>query len=126
VVPIPGASALLAALVTSGLPSDRFTFYGFLPRTGRERREALDDWWSHVTLLWSTNRQHDWSTRSAIWRKGGAGTRQTVVARELTKQFRRGRAGNAERALRAYYRGTPPKRRSCARDRRCSSRHCQR
>jgi len=38
VVPIPGASALLAALVASGLELDRFTFFGFLTRSGSERR----------------------------------------------------------------------------------------
>ena len=43
VVPIPGASALLAALVASGLDVDRFTFFGFLTRTGSERRAALDE-----------------------------------------------------------------------------------
>ena len=41
VVPIPGASAVLAALVASGLVAARWTFEGFLPRTGRERRERL-------------------------------------------------------------------------------------
>lgn len=41
VVPIPGASAVLAALVTSGLPATRFAFEGFLPRRGSERRAAL-------------------------------------------------------------------------------------
>ena len=42
VVPIPGASALLAALVASAIAADRFTFHGFLPRKGRERSELLD------------------------------------------------------------------------------------
>jgi 16S rRNA (cytidine1402-2'-O)-methyltransferase len=41
VVPIPGASAALAALVASGLPAARFAFEGFLPRRGKERRERL-------------------------------------------------------------------------------------
>jgi 16S rRNA (cytidine1402-2'-O)-methyltransferase len=41
VVPIPGASAALAALVASGLAVARWTFEGFLPRAGRERRERL-------------------------------------------------------------------------------------
>lgn len=41
VVPIPGASAVLAALVASGLPAPRWCFEGFLPRRGRERRERL-------------------------------------------------------------------------------------
>jgi 16S rRNA (cytidine1402-2'-O)-methyltransferase len=42
VVPIPGASAALAALVTSGLPAVRFCFEGFLPRRGRQRRERME------------------------------------------------------------------------------------
>jgi 16S rRNA (cytidine1402-2'-O)-methyltransferase len=41
VVPIPGASAVLAALVASGLAAPRWTFEGFLPRSGRERRARL-------------------------------------------------------------------------------------
>ena len=41
VVPIPGASAVLAALVASGLAAARWSFEGFLPRTGRERRTRL-------------------------------------------------------------------------------------
>jgi len=42
VVPIPGASAFLSALVASGLPTDSFRFSGFLPAKGGERRAALD------------------------------------------------------------------------------------
>src|ERR1700689_3774988 len=42
VVPIPGASAFLAALVTSGLPTDSFRFSGFLPAKRGERRGALE------------------------------------------------------------------------------------
>ncbi len=41
VVPIPGASAVLAAIVGSGIAGPRWTFEGFLPRSGRERRERL-------------------------------------------------------------------------------------
>jgi 16S rRNA (cytidine1402-2'-O)-methyltransferase len=41
IVPIPGPSAALAALVASGLPAARFAFEGFLPRRGKERRERL-------------------------------------------------------------------------------------
>ena len=43
VSPVPGASALLAALVASGLDADRFTFFGFLARKGAERRAAIDE-----------------------------------------------------------------------------------
>lgn len=52
VVPIPGPSALLAALVASGLPAMPFTFVGFLPRSGKELRQALSDYgslpWTYV------------------------------------------------------------------------------
>jgi 16S rRNA (cytidine1402-2'-O)-methyltransferase len=41
VVPLPGASAVLAALVASGLPAARWSFEGFLPRSGKERRARL-------------------------------------------------------------------------------------
>jgi 16S rRNA (cytidine1402-2'-O)-methyltransferase len=41
IVPVPGPSALLAALVGSGLPMDRFRFEGFLPRKGAERKAAI-------------------------------------------------------------------------------------
>ena len=41
VVPVPGASAVLAAVVGSGVAGPRWAFEGFLPRTGRERRERL-------------------------------------------------------------------------------------
>lgn len=41
VIPIPGASAVLAAISASGIAGPRWTFEGFLPRTGRERRERL-------------------------------------------------------------------------------------
>ena len=40
---LPGPSAVLTAAVLSGLPLDRFTFFGFLPREGTERKKALDD-----------------------------------------------------------------------------------
>ncbi|NOX31926.1 MAG: 16S rRNA (cytidine(1402)-2'-O)-methyltransferase [Actinobacteria bacterium] len=43
VVPLPGPSAALAALVASGLPTERFVVEGFLPRKGRARQEILSD-----------------------------------------------------------------------------------
>jgi len=42
VVPIPGASAALAAVMASGIAGPRWTFDGFLPRSGRDRRERLE------------------------------------------------------------------------------------
>ena len=108
VVPIPGASALLAALVASGLDADRFTFFGFLPRKGRERTEALDT----VATLRHTAVLYEAPGRVAATLADlaglGAGEREVAVARELTKQFEEVRRGTV-RELAAYYEGSPPR-----------------
>jgi 16S rRNA (cytidine1402-2'-O)-methyltransferase len=87
VVPIPGASALLAALVASGLPSDRFTFYGFLERKGTDRKAAL----AEIAALRHTAILYEAPSRVgallADLAEAGAAARASVVARELTKQF---------------------------------------
>ena len=107
VVPVPGASALLAALVASGLETERFTFFGFLPRAGKERAAMLDEIASspHLTVLYeSPNRVAD-SLRELASR---AGDRAAVVARELTKQFEEFRRGTLG-SLSAYYTETAPR-----------------
>ncbi|HEV8364015.1 MAG TPA: 16S rRNA (cytidine(1402)-2'-O)-methyltransferase [Gemmatimonadaceae bacterium] len=108
VVPIPGASAPLAALVASGLDSDTFTFVGFLPRSGRERDRVL----SRLSALRHTSVMFESPSRLAATLldllQKGLGGRQTVVARELTKQheeFRRGTVSELE----AYYRDNAPR-----------------
>jgi 16S rRNA (cytidine1402-2'-O)-methyltransferase len=108
VSPVPGASALLAALVATGLDIDRFTFLGFLPRKGAERRTALDEVTStrHTIVLYeAANRVADTLADLA---RNGAGDRATVVARELTKQFEELRRGTVAQ-LAAYYESTPPR-----------------
>ncbi len=87
VSPVPGASALVAALSVAGLPSDRFVFEGFLPSKPAARRERLRALASEPrTLLFyeSSHRIEDTLTDAA-----GAfgGERQAVIARELTKLF---------------------------------------
>jgi 16S rRNA (cytidine1402-2'-O)-methyltransferase len=106
VVPIPGASALLAALVASGLDAERFTFFGFLARSGSERRRTLDELatLSRTAVLYEApNRVVD--TLSAIEQRGG-GARAAAVAREMTKQFEEVRRGTVS-DLRAYYEDRP-------------------
>ena len=108
VIPVPGASALLAAVVASGIPADRFTFLGFLPRKGRERREALELVMNteHAIVLYEAPaRVADTLDDIAGL---GATERPAAVARELTKHFediQRGTVG----ALAAYYRQSPPR-----------------
>jgi hypothetical protein len=73
VVPVPGPSAVLAALVASGLPAEPFTFYGFLERSGRGRSERLDELAAlpHTAVLYESPARlvaRCWM----IWRSGRA------------------------------------------------------
>jgi 16S rRNA (cytidine1402-2'-O)-methyltransferase len=85
VIPVPGASALLAALVASGLPMDRFVFEGFLPlKKGRKTRlEKMAAEEKTVVFYESPHRlQKTLRELHAVM-----GDRRVVVARELTKKF---------------------------------------
>jgi 16S rRNA (cytidine1402-2'-O)-methyltransferase len=87
VSPVPGPSALLAALVVSGLPDERFTFLGFLARKGRERSEAIETIVAapHTVVLYEAPARVAETLRAL--EAAGAGARPAVLARELTKQF---------------------------------------
>jgi 16S rRNA (cytidine1402-2'-O)-methyltransferase len=85
VVPIPGASAVLAALVASGIAGPRWGFEGFLPRSGRERRERLtrvaaDD---RATVLYEAPTRVAATLRDLAAACGPE--RPAAVCRELTK-----------------------------------------
>lgn len=100
VVPIPGASSVMAALVGSGLPVDRFTYFGFIPRKGKERAAVIAEIvGSRVTSVIFEAANRVAVTLSAL-ASAGAGDRPAVIARELTKQFeefRRGTVGELGR-----------------------------
>ncbi len=87
VIPIPGASALLAALVGSGLAGDQFTFFGFLPRKGKDRLRVLTEIMRmrHTAIIYEAPPRVG-ATLSEI-AEAGAAARTAVVARELTKKF---------------------------------------
>ncbi len=108
VTAIPGASALLAALVASGIAIDRFTFFGFLARKGRERREAIDDIAAlrHAAVIYEAPPRLADTLSELV--AAGAGERAKVVARELTKQYEELRRGTLA-ALAAYYSEAPPR-----------------
>jgi len=95
VVPIPGASAFLAALVASGLPTDSFRFSGFLPAKSGQRRkliESVRD--SERTQVFYEAPHRLLETLAEVVELMGA-DRHVVVAREVTKlheEFLRGRA----------------------------------
>jgi 16S rRNA (cytidine1402-2'-O)-methyltransferase len=108
VSPVPGASALLSALVASGFGVDRFTFFSFLARRGRERASAIEEIVAlrHSAVLYEApSRVADTLAELA---SAGAADRPVAVARELTKQFEEVRRGTLAE-LAAYYDDTPPR-----------------
>lgn len=92
VVPIPGPTAALTALAASGLPTGRFAFFGFLPRKGKGRREALEEMaaFPGTLILYESPRRIAETLRDL---QEALGDRPACVARELTKlheEFARG------------------------------------
>lgn len=102
VIPVPGATALIAALVASGLPTDSFQFNGFLPAKGSERRavlQAIRDS-SRTNVFYEAPHRILQSLTDIMEILGEA--RHVVLARELTKlheEFLRGTAGEVLAAL---------------------------
>jgi 16S rRNA (cytidine1402-2'-O)-methyltransferase len=108
VVAVPGPSAVTAALSIAGMPADRYTFYGFLPRRGRERRTLVD---GIATSRWTavvfeapgrlTRLLHDLATACGA-------ARPAAVARELTKLHEELKSGTLT-DLATYYQEHPPR-----------------
>ncbi|MFZ1053543.1 MAG: 16S rRNA (cytidine(1402)-2'-O)-methyltransferase [Candidatus Sulfotelmatobacter sp.] len=95
VVPIPGASAFLAALVASGLPTDSFRFSGFLPAKRGERRAALEAIRTSPRTLVFYEAPHRIAEALSDVVEVLGKDRHVVIAREVTKlheEFLRGRA----------------------------------
>jgi 16S rRNA (cytidine1402-2'-O)-methyltransferase len=93
VVPIPGASALLASLSASGLPSEEFLFIGFLPARSGERRRALERLRIEDRTIILYEAPHRLAECVADAREV-LGNRRACIAREITKlheEFRRGK-----------------------------------
>lgn len=102
VIPIPGASAPMAALVASGLPSDAFLFAGFLPSKDKARRDRLASFaTTEATLMFfeSPNRLAA-SLKSAADVLGA--DRPAAVCRELTKAYEEVRRGTLGELATAY------------------------
>jgi 16S rRNA (cytidine1402-2'-O)-methyltransferase len=107
VTPVPGPSAHTAALVASGLPTDRFLFLGFLPRKASERESALRDIASvRATLVCYEAPHRLKATLQAMHRV--LGNRQVAVCRELTKLYEETWRGDLDGAL-AHVEAQPPR-----------------
>lgn len=95
VFPVPGASAVLSALVGGGLATDQFVFAGFMPPKSAARREKLKAFVkSEATLVF-----YETANRMAAFMKDVSkvlGNREIVMARELTKKFEEFIRGNAD------------------------------
>jgi 16S rRNA (cytidine1402-2'-O)-methyltransferase len=107
VEPLPGASAVITALVGSGLPTDGFVFLAFLPKKDKARREFLASVAQEprtLILYESPNRLTD--TLAAVI--AALGDRPVCVARELTKIYEELRRGLASEVL-AHYEANPPR-----------------
>jgi 16S rRNA (cytidine1402-2'-O)-methyltransferase len=101
VTPIPGACALIAALSASGLPTDTFLFHGFLPPKQGQRRKLLEGLKTiRATLVFYEAPHRILETLQDI--AATLGSRQVVLARELTKiheEFLRGTPAELHSAL---------------------------
>jgi len=106
VIPIPGASAVLAALVASGLPTDRFVFEGFLPvKKGRATRLRMLKEEPRTIVVYEAPHRVERTLHDLA---ETLGDRQAVLARELTKKFEEIRRGVLSDLLEGVRR-KPPK-----------------
>src|SRR5690606_31882305 len=108
VVPVPGASAVLAALVVSGFETEPFTFFGFLPRTAQARARRLEEVGAltHTAVIYEAPGRlvrllHE------LERVCGP-ERRVMIARELTKVHETLVRGTLAEAA-AYYADTTPR-----------------
>lgn len=108
VIPIPGASAVGAALVASGLPTDAFAFLGFVPRKGKARKRVLDRVArsSETTVLFEAPGRVPALLKSLEEHCGA--DRAIAVARELTKLHETVFRGSVIEAL-GYLDANPPR-----------------
>ena len=107
VVPVPGPSAVTAALSCSGLDPSRFVFLGFLPRKQGSRRRLLSEaiTGTHTLVFFESPQRLSRTLEDCL---AVLGNRQAVVCRELTKRFEESRRGDLH-SLSEAFRETPVK-----------------
>ena len=101
VIPIPGASALLAALSASGLPTDRFLFEGFLPKKANARHKLLQRAAvvnASIVFFESPKRL----IQSLLDMEKILGNREAIIARELTKRYEEISRGSLESLIKNF------------------------
>ena len=108
VIPVPGASATLAALSAAGLPTDRFLFVGFLPEKQGAREKTLQSLAGEqaTLVLYEAARRLPAAIKDMAAALPG---REVVVAREITKRFEEFMRGDIQTVCDHYQRAGPPK-----------------
>lgn len=107
VIPLPGPTASLAALVVSGFPTNRFTFEGFLSSQGKSRRKQLQALrHEQRTMIFYESPHRLTDTLQDMLKE--LGERQCAVAREITKVHEEIRRGNISEIL-DYYKENRPR-----------------
>ncbi|MDJ0690305.1 MAG: 16S rRNA (cytidine(1402)-2'-O)-methyltransferase [Xenococcaceae cyanobacterium MO_188.B32] len=109
VVPIPGVTAALTALTISGLPTDRFTFEGFLPVKGKERIARLKNLQQESKTLIFYEAPHRIITTLTDLGAILGTDRKIVLARELTKMHEEFWRGTIDEAIALYTDRRQPK-----------------
>ena len=107
---LPGASAVLTAAVLSGLPCAAFSFFGFLPRDGKQRREAIADIGAsgHLALVYESPYRVADTFRDLYH---ALGDRPAALLRELTKKFETAHRGTLSSLAERF--GAEPPRGEC-------------
>lgn len=109
VVPVPGASALVAALTVAGLPTDRFLFAGFLPPKQAARRRTLIELAAVPASLVFYESPRRLAAALADMAATLGADRPAAVCRELTKKFEETRRSSLEALASEYAAGDPPR-----------------
>jgi len=106
IVPIPGATALLSALVISGLPTDRFCFEGFLPKSAGRLRSRLTELANETrTMIFFESPYRLRKSLPVMFEIFG--DRQAFIGRELTKKFEQTYRGSLGQLLERFSNETP-------------------
>lgn len=101
ITPVPGPSAAIAALSISGLPTDKFTFLGFLPKGSGKRKNILETFGTlDTTLILYESPFRVKKLLSQIY--DTLGNRDVFVANELTKKFERTWFGNVASLIKKF------------------------
>lgn len=108
VTSVPGANAVLTALQVSGLPSDAFSFIGFLPAKSGARKKTLEEWSTTPgsLVIYETAPRLEESLADML---SVLGNRQAAVTRELTKMFEEVQADSLEDLVKHYKKKGAPK-----------------